>query len=88
MCSPYISTMIDLELAYRIPEAINGMRKTPFTIIFTIDSEVIIRRLNENFLPINYTFAQTRATSFCFRDVTGYSSRYNFSSEIVSQQNL
>lgn len=44
--------MIDLELAYRIPEAINGMRKTPFTIIFTIDSEVIIRRLNENFLPM------------------------------------
>ena len=80
--------MIDLELAYRIPEAINGMRKTPFTIIFTIDSEVIIGRLNENFLSVNYAFAQTRATGFCFGDIAGGSSRYNFSSEIVSQQNL
>ena len=88
MCSPYISTMIDLELAYRIPEAINGMRKTPFTIIFTIDPKVIIGRFYEHFLSVNYAFAQARATGFCFGDIAGGSSRYDFSPKIVSQQDL
>ena len=88
MCSPYISTMIDLELAYRIPEAINGMRKTPFTIIFTVDPKVIIGLFNEHFLSVNDAFAQACATGFCFGDIAGGSSRYDFSPKIVSQQDL
>ena len=88
MCRPYISTMIDLELAYRIPEAINGMRETPFTIIFTVDQKIIIGRFNEHFLSVNDAFAEARATGFCFGDIAGGSSCYDFSSQVVSQQDL
>ena len=88
MCSPDITAIIHFELTYRIPETVNRIRETPFAIMLAIDSEVIIGRFKEHFLSVNYAFAQARATGFCFGDIAGGSSRYDFSPKIVSQQDL
>jgi len=88
MCRPDITAIIHFELTYRIPETVNRIRETPFAIMLAIDSEVIIGRFKEHFLSVNDAFTQARATGFCFRNVTRCSSCYDFSTEVVSQQDL